>query len=85
MSKFNSVAVELDIVADNAKTLPNDIVEYCEANNIGFFVATRPDVDNLPVLFTAAKAEDLKEMINAVYETQDKEQQEFYASMITEI
>lgn len=85
MTTFNSFAVELDVIADNAKSVPNDIVEYCEANNIGFFVATRNDVENLPVVFTAAKREDLTAMINAVYETKDAEQQEFFASEIVAI
>lgn len=82
MTSFNSFAVELDIIADNGRTVPNDIVEYCEANNIGLFVAVRKDVDNLPIVFTAATRNDLVEMINKVYEPNDTEQQEFFATLI---
>lgn len=82
MTNFNSVAVELDVIADEGRTVPSEIVEYCNANNIGFFVATRKDAENLPVIFTAAKREDLIEMINTVYETKDAEQQAFFAEEI---
>lgn len=85
MTTFNSFAVELDVIADNAHDVPRDIVEYCEANNIGLFVAIRKDADNLPIVFTAPRREDLVEMINAVYETKDKDQQEFFASEIVAI
>lgn len=82
MTTFNSFAVELDVVADNARSVPSDIAEYCEANNIGFFIAVRDNADNLPVVFTASRREDLEEMIKAVYEKEDKEQQEFFATLI---
>ena len=79
---FNSFAVELDVIAENMMNVPSDILEYCEANNIGVFVAKRKGVDNLPVVFTAQSEQDLKEMINTVYEKDDKEQQEFFATLI---
>lgn len=82
MTTFNSFAVELDVIAENTMNVPRDIYEYCEANNIGLFVAQRKGVDNLPIVFTASRREDLEEMIKAVYETKDKEQQEFFATLI---
>ncbi|AQT28722.1 hypothetical protein YOLOSWAG_248 [Erwinia phage vB_EamM_Yoloswag] len=82
MTTFNSFAVELDVIADNKFDVPRDIVEYCEANNVGLFVAVRKDVDNLPIVFTASSRDDLVQMINTVYEKEDREQQEFFATMI---
>ncbi len=85
MSKFNAFAIQLDVVVEAKADLPQDIAEYCAANNIGVFINNRENVDSLPVLFTANSEVELKAMIAAVYEPRDKEEQEFLATLIEEI
>ena len=79
-SNVFAFSVELDVIANENNFVPSDIVEYCIEHDISFNIQERTEV--LSVLFSASRAETLKALIVDVYETQDKEQQEFFISEI---